>query len=95
MRKLRWTATVGVSAAVAAVTTTTAQAVEGVIVSAGDPDVIPNGSAATLKDFSTARPNSLAAVFGGRVHRIFSTALNRFSGPLSASTARRPVVAPV
>jgi hypothetical protein len=90
MRKLRWIATAGMSPPVAAVTSTTARAAGRTIASAG---AIPNRCTGTLKDFSTARPNSPAARFGGRVDRIFSTALNGFSGVLSGSAARRPVVA--
>ncbi|XVV06243.1 S8 family peptidase [Actinosynnema sp. CA-248983] len=89
MRKLSWIATVGVSAAVAAVTATPVQAAEGAILAAGSPDAIPNSYIVTLKDFSTADANSLAARFGGRVDRIFSTALNGFSATMSERAARR------
>ena len=91
MRKLRWIATVGASAAVAGVTSTTAHAAERTILSAGGPDAIPNGY--IVKDFSTASANSVAARFGGRVDRIFSTALNGFSAALPEPAGRRPVPA--
>ncbi|WP_433271793.1 S8 family peptidase [Actinosynnema sp. CS-041913] len=89
MRKLRWTAGPAVGAAVLALVAPPAQATEGTILSAGTAEAIPNSYLVKLKDFSTVRANSLAARFGGRVDRIFSTALNGFSVTLSERAAKR------
>ncbi|MBW4717020.1 S8 family peptidase [Saccharothrix obliqua] len=71
-----------------------ASAAEGVILSAGTPEAIPNSYLVKLKDFSAVRPDSLAARFDGRVDRIFSTALNGFSVTLSERAAKRLAAAP-
>ncbi|GAA1336801.1 S8 family peptidase [Saccharothrix algeriensis] len=89
MRKLSWIAGVGAGVAVCALVAPPAQAAEGTILSAGTAEAIPNSYLVKLKDFSTADANSLAARFGGRVDRIFSTALNGFSATLSERAAKR------
>ncbi|MEV0676217.1 S8 family peptidase [Actinosynnema sp. NPDC050436] len=89
MRKSTLTAGAAVGAIALALVAPPAQAAEGTVLSAGTAEAIPNSYLVKLKDFSTTSADSLAARFGGRVDRIFSTALNGFSATLSERAAKR------
>ncbi|MBB5959445.1 hypothetical protein FHS29_006066 [Saccharothrix tamanrassetensis] len=94
MRELsRWAAPAA-GAVRPALVTPLGQAAEDAIRSAATAEAIPNGYPVQPKDFSTASANSLAARFGGRVERIFSTASNGFSAALSERAAKRLAAEP-
>ncbi|MEJ2858151.1 MULTISPECIES: S8 family peptidase [unclassified Saccharothrix] len=91
-RQVRFLAGVGATAIVAAASSllaSPAQAAEGEIRAADAAEKVQNSFIVKLKDGSAASAEKLASQYGGKVDRVFSSALKGFTVSLPESAAKR------
>ncbi|OLR91987.1 S8 family peptidase [Actinokineospora bangkokensis] len=92
MRKSSWFAGFGAAALAVGLAATPAQAAEGSVLGADLATAVPGSYIVTLKDTRAATATSasaLSAKFGGKVDRVFSSALTGYSAKMTEKQAKR------